>query len=634
MKRKSIFTLLLILLSTIVVRAQKDDFVLIVTSFQIELNNYQTNISEFCTELNRKNPGMRYVVENMNCRSLSEMNEWRGRMAGFVAKYDDDRPDCVLLLGNEAWAAYLSLDNDFTRSVPCFAMFVNDRVVQLPDSAVDVRTWHPRMRGYTTDMPGCRLKGAIAYHHDVAANVELARRLFPKTRCANFFTDNTFEGLNHLGLINDYVDSCRFDVSQLVLRVVDGRNCTFDEAGDVYRRLKGDWDMAIFTTWRVDSTENYLIMSATRRLLDYNRNVPGFSVTSTGIGDVSIGGVIPRSERQGRLMGRMISRWLHTGRTQTVMTVDNVTTFDYGQLRAWRIPSTALPDNAEISNRPHTFYESHPQLTVIVASVIVILVICVVFFVIYTLQNRRYMRRQSEMMTQLSAAKEKAEEANRLKSNFLANMSHEVRTPLNAIVGFANLLIEQRGELSDAEFSEIASIINQNTDLLLKLIDDVLDLSRIESRSVFMTPEDIDLIELGHSLVSTESIGRNCKPNLKVLFDCPHDRLSCVTDRRYLQQAIINLLNNGVKFTDKGTVTLRAEQGDDCIIFSVTDTGPGIPPDMHKKVFERFVKLNDFTQGTGLGLSICQAVVEKLGGRIWIDPEYIYGARFVFTIPQ
>ncbi len=634
MNRKSLLTLLLVFLSPIIIRAQKDDFILIITSFQIELNNYQTNISEFYTEINRENPDMQYVVENMNCRSLSEMNEWRERMGKFVAKYEERRPRCILLLGNEAWASYLSLNNDFTRSVPCFAMLVNDRIVQLPDTAVNVMTWHPKMRSFSTDMPDCSLKGAIAYHYDVKANVELAQRLFPKTRRINFFTDNTFGGINQLGIINDYVDHIRAAASQLVLRVIDGRSYTFNEAGNEYRRLKADWDLAMFTTWRIDSTGNYLVVSATQQLLNYNNNIPGISVTSTGIGDVSVGGIIPRYGQQGRRMGQIVNRWLRTGQTQHIISVDNVTAFDYSQLRTWNISPSILPKDADIRNKPHNFYESHPQLTIIFTSITVILILSVAFFTFHIFQNRRNMRRQKEMMVQLAAAKEKAEEANRLKSNFLANMSHEVRTPLNAIVGFANILIEQRNELSETEFKEISTLVNQNADLLVKLINDVLDLSRIESRSVQMTPEDIDLIDLGRSLVNTESLNNSRKANLKVLFDCPHEELSCVTDRRYLQQIIINLLNNAIKFTDKGTVTLRIEQGDDCIRFSVTDTGPGIPTDKQKQVFQRFEQLDNFKQGTGLGLSICQSIVEMLGGRIWIDPEYIYGARFVFTIPQ
>lgn len=634
MNRKTLLTLLLVFLSPIIMRAQKDDFVLIITSFQIELNNYQTNISEFYTEINRENPDMQYVVENMNCRSLSEMNEWRERMGKFVAKYEERRPRCVLLLGNEAWASYLSLSNDFTRSVPCFAMLVNDRIVQLPDTAVNVMTWHPQMRSYTTDMPDCSLKGAIAYHYDVKANVELAQRLFPRTRRINFFTDNTFGGINQLGLINDYVDHSRAAAAKLVLRVIDGRSYTFDEAGNEYRRLKTDWDLAMFTTWRIDCTGNYLVVSATQQLLNYNRTIPGISVTSSGIGDVSVGGVIPRYGQQGRRMGQIVNRWLRTGQTQHIISVDNVTAFDYTQLRTWNIPPSTLPKDADIRNKPHTFYKAHPQLTVIFTSITIILILCVAFFTFHIFQNRRNMRRQKEMMIQLASAKEKAEEANRLKSNFLANMSHEVRTPLNAIVGFANILIEQRNELSETDFKEISELINQNAELLVKLINDVLDLSKIESRNAKMTPEDIDLIALGRSLISMENTNNSRKTNLKMLFDCPHAELSCVTDRRYLQQIIINLLNNAIKFTDKGTITLRIEQGDDCIRFSVTDTGPGIPTDKQKQVFQRFEQLDNFKQGTGLGLSICQSIVEMLGGRIWIDSEYIYGARFIFTIPQ
>lgn len=628
---RAIFILVAALLCSTGLYAQGNRKVLIITSFQVELNKYQVNLSEFYEEVHRENPDMEYLVENMNCRSLGELNEWRGRIGDIIGKYDADRPLLVLLLGNEALASYLSLDNDFTRSVPCFAMLVNEHVVSIPNHEVDTDTWNPEMRTFSTGMKECNLKGAMAYRYDIDRNVKLALDLFPKTKRINFFIDNTFGGINLLGLINDWRAKHRSTLPQQ-FRIIDGRTYTFKSAGNVYKDLDPKSDLAIFSTWRIDKTGNHFVISTTQKLLDYNANIPGISISTTGIGDVCVGGYIPIYKTQGKEIGKMVNRWIKTGLDQKVLTVDNHYVFDYNLLKRWNIAEKRLPDEAEIWNRPLSYYESNPMLFFLFCSVIVILAITVIYFAIYIWQKRKSIKELESVNAQLAEAKEHAEQADMLKSKFLANMSHEIRTPLNAIVGFSDLIVTSYKELEEEEINNFSELIEQNTQLLLKLINDVLDFSRIESNNVQFNPERIELIALARSIIATET-SSNHKDGVTLCFESPHDELWYTADNRYLQQVIINLLNNAIKFTDEGTVRLDIVKTGDIIRFSVTDTGIGIPADKQKLVFRRFEKLDEFKQGTGLGLSICQTIVEKMGGRIYVDPEYTGGARFVFELP-
>ena len=234
-----------------------------------------------------------------------------------------------------------------------------------------------------------------------------------------------------------------------------------------------------------------------------------------------------------------------------------------------------------------------------------------------------------ETEQKLIIARDKAEELDRLKSAFLANMSHEIRTPLNAIVGFSSLLAETD---SRSERQEYIKIVQENNELLLQLISDILDLSKIEAGTFNFVYTNVDVNETCAEII--KSMSMKVSKGVELIFEEPFPECYIYTDKNRFTQVISNFINNALKFTQQGCITLGYEQvSHQKIKFYVRDTGMGIPEEKQKSVFERFVKLNTFVQGTGLGLSICKSIVSQMGGEIGVDSTEGVGSCFWFTHP-
>ena len=228
----------------------------------------------------------------------------------------------------------------------------------------------------------------------------------------------------------------------------------------------------------------------------------------------------------------------------------------------------------------------------------------------------------------LIGAKEKAEEADRLKSAFLANMSHEIRTPLNAIVGFSSLL----EEAEDAEEKHLyITIIEENNKLLLQLISDILDLSKIEAGTFDIIPEQVDAQQLCNELLQAMQV--KATEQVEILLAPELPELTFTSDKNRLYQVLLNFITNALKFTSKGSIVIDYQINGNEVRFSVQDTGMGIEPEKQEAIFTRFVKLNNFIAGTGLGLSICQSIVTQLGGKIGVESKPGEGSCFWFTHP-
>ena len=279
-------------------------------------------------------------------------------------------------------------------------------------------------------------------------------------------------------------------------------------------------------------------------------------------------------------------------------------------------------DRMEIRNQ---IQRNQIILWIIIASIFILMLVLLLIVRIRQ-ESNRLLRSKEE----LEIARKYAENSIRTKSLFLSNMSHEIRTPLNALSGFSSILTDESID-NDTRY-QCNDIIQQNSELLLKLINDVIDLSNLDPGKLTFNFKECDAVNICRNVINT--VEKVKQTQAGVSFVTSLDKLTLRTDEARLQQVLINLLINATKFTTEGSITLTLEKESETIaLFTVTDTGCGILREKQDQIFNRFEKLNESAQGTGLGLSICQLIIEQIGGRIWIDPDYTEGARFRFTHP-
>lgn len=273
---------------------------------------------------------------------------------------------------------------------------------------------------------------------------------------------------------------------------------------------------------------------------------------------------------------------------------------------------------------------SNNEYNKIITSILVGTMALVTLFVLLAILLKRQREKVKLSTQKLATSRINAENAMRAKSVFLSNMSHEIRTPLNALSGFSSLLTEEG--LDDETRRQCNEVIQQNSELLLKLINDVIDLSSLEFGKLQFCIAQHDAVSICRNVIDT--VNKVKQTQAELTFTTELEEMPIETDDSRLQQVLINLLINATKFTPQVSIVLKLEkETDDTVLFTVTDTGCGIPKDKQANIFQRFEKLNENAQGSGLGLSICQLIIEHIGGQIWIDSEYAEGSRFCFTHP-
>lgn len=267
--------------------------------------------------------------------------------------------------------------------------------------------------------------------------------------------------------------------------------------------------------------------------------------------------------------------------------------------------------------------------------VMVILLVSSGFFWVHNRNLRKAREMDEERIRELKEANEQVELANAAKTRFVQNMSHEVRTPLNAIVGFSQLLALPDGSFPEEEKAEFSDHIINNTKMLTMLLDDILNASAMDAGKYRITYEDGEMHFIAQAAI--RSAEHRLQPGVKMYYAPESEEpFTFQTDPRRVQQILINLLTNSCKHTKEGEIRLSSSltSRPGYVSYFVTDTGPGIPADQAERIFERFTKLNDFVQGTGLGLSICRDIAGRMGASVYLDTTYTAGgARFVFEVP-
>ena len=570
------------------------------------------------------------ALENMNCKSFSEAPFWEKRMAGLLSKYQNDKsPALIVLIGQEAWAAYLSLEDSVRGNTPVVSALSSRNAILLPGDTIDLKTWMPESVDFFTDFPDSSIKAGFVYEYDVEANINMVKQMYPDTENIAFISDNSYGGV----AMQAYVVKEMKKFPELDLILLDGRVNTIYTICDRLHELP-EHTAVLMGTWRVDMNDGYFMRNATYAMMEAAPALPTFSLSSAGLGYWAVAGIVPAYRALGKEMARQSYRLLtdpQDGNTHMEV-IPNETILDGKLVKEKKVNITGLPQPVKMLNVTPSFYEQYKYHIWSVGAVLLVL-LGGLFVSLYFYYHTKKLKDELEVSEgALREAKDRAEESSRLKSAFLANMSHEIRTPLNAIVGFSDVL--SAGGASEEEQRGYFEIIRTNSDLLLRLINDILDVSRLEADRVILSLESCNVVQICQQVVA--SVAQARRSTNQFLFECEREVVEMRTDVQRLQQVVINLLSNADKFTKEGTITLKLEldTARNVAVFSVTDTGCGIPLDKQKRVFERFEKLNEYVQGTGLGLSICKLTVEKWGGEIWIDPAYTDGARFMFTHPM
>ena len=604
--------------------------ILIISSYNPDAGRTSGNISDFMEEFQRLGGTNTIALENMNCKSFSESPLWERRMVELLSKYQgDNSPALTVLIGQEAWAAYLSLPDSIRGNTPVVSALSSRNAILLPGDTVDLKTWMPESVDFFTDFPSSPIKAGFVYEYDVEANINMIKQMYPGTKNIAFVSDNSYGGV----AMQAYVVKEMQKFPELNLILLDGRVHTIYTICDRLHELPENTAI-LMGTWRVDMNDGYFMRNATYAMMEAAPTLPTFSLSSVGLGYWAVAGVVPAYRALGKDMARQSYRLLTTPQdSETHMEIiPNETILDGKLVKEKKRNITGLPQPVKMLNVTPSFYEQYKYHIWSVGAVLLVL-LGGLFVSLYFYYHTKKLKDELEVSEgALREAKDRAEESSRLKSAFLANMSHEIRTPLNAIVGFSDVL--SAGGASEEEQRGYFEIIRTNSDLLLRLINDILDVSRLEADRVILSLESCNVVQICQQVVA--SVAQARRSTNQFLFECEREVVEMRTDVQRLQQVVINLLSNADKFTKEGTITLKLEPDTarNVAVFSVTDTGCGIPLDKQKRVFERFEKLNEYVQGTGLGLSICKLTVEKWGGEIWIDPAYTDGARFMFTHPM
>lgn len=604
--------------------------ILMICSYNPGAYPTSANVSDFMDEYDRLGGKRGVVIENMNCKSFSDFPRWKGVMRDILDKYrGNQEPALIILFGQEAWASYLSLNDSVTGEVPVLCALTSRNVVLLPDDEKDLVHWMPESSDFYEDNLKRQVRGGFMYEYDIASNIRMIRAIYPDTKNIAFISDNTYGGVT----LQAHVRREMKQFPELNLILLDGREHTIYTIVDELRKLPKHTAVLI-GTWRVDKNEGYFMRNATYSMMEAIPDIPTFTATSIGLGYWAVGGVVPAFRTFGKELAAETVRLLENpgDTTLRVEVVGTEALLDSKKVKEQKINVAALPMAVKLVNESPSFYRQYRYQIWGGVGVQCVLVMGLLISIYFYLRTKRLKDDLERSQADLYEAKDRAEESNRLKSAFLANMSHEIRTPLNAIVGFSDVLAS--GGSSDEDQRNYFRIIQSNSDLLLRLINDILDLSRLEADKVTLTPEDCDVVQLCRQALSSVEMSRRESGN-RFVFETKIDSFVLQVDVQRLQQVLINLLTNAAKFTKNGTITLQFEVDREKkrVLFAVADTGCGIPKEKQKQVFERFEKLNEYAQGTGLGLSICKLTVDKWGGSIWIDPDYERGARFVVSHP-
>ena len=574
----------------------------------------------WCVHDELQQRGVSVKAESLSVPALLDTMEVNAVITRLREKYPVP-PAAIVLIGDPGWIVCRELFDDVWKDVPVVVTNARDRLPASVEillshaplteaNSVPAKEWR---RGYNIT--------TLKQHYYIKETIELIRQLIPDMKRLAFISDDRYIS-----------EETRCDMKEVVtkyfpdlpLELLSTTQLSTEALLDTLHSYKSNTGIIYYSWFESHNKDdnNYLFDHIQDVISNFTPS-PLFLLSSEDLSNNTFaGGYYVSAESFGQSLLEILYRILDGEQARNIPETtggkENAY-LCYPVLEEHNIPSYRYPKAAVYINQPQSFFQQHKVEILVCIAILVILVTAITYYI--RILRKAYSR---------SSAMEKAEQANQLKSAFLANMSHEIRTPLNAIVGFSNML----PEVDDREeMREYTDIIETNTNLLLQLINDILDMSKIEAGTFDFCPALIDVNQ------TMEEIEQSMQLRLKndaVTFTFCERLPECMLyiDKNRLMQLLSNFIVNAIKFTKSGSIRMGYRMKDiNTIYFYVSDTGCGMSPEQCRHVFERFVKYNPFIQGTGLGLSICHMIVEHLKGEIGVNSEEGKGSTFWFTLP-
>lgn len=594
--------------------------ILVVNSYHQGLSWTDSLVAGFRSSVQKQNPAAEFYIEYIDSKRKPLTPIREAQFFSYLkSEYLHQDLDLVFLTDDDAAKFWMRYGNDISPNTKVVFAGVN--------------------KYYDFPSNYCGLLESI----DFSSSLKLINQLSPSAKTIYVINDSTTTGKVLTSQLMQTISENRIKTKTSFL--------TGLSLAALKRRVSciESPDVIYFILYNVDSQGHYYSFEAVLDSISRVAKVPIYVSWEFYLGHGAVGGSLISPGWHGREAGLIANQMLRGESPSDIGVAPGPTRdcFDYNALKKTSINRSDLPADAIILNPPFAFIRENFLLFLTLAVVFLLLLMVIISLVVLNRLRRAKLKREEVLVRELSSsyqgvldAKRKAEEANRLKSAFLANMSHEIRSPMNGIVGFANLL-KNVENLSSEKRKTYIDVVNANSRVLLALITDILDISKIEANQLVIHPGPCLVNNLMADLFiffsnEKERLGVN-HLNLSYTQGVAEMGYTIRADSDRLKQVLVNLIGNSLKFTPEGSVEWGYTVVGDYLQFYIKDTGVGIDPALHLRIFDRFLQegrsLTAKSGGVGLGLAICKALVEKMGGRIWFTSELQVGTIFNFTIP-
>lgn len=608
------------------------------------INSYQDNdpyknevIKDLTEDLKKMNCNPVFMCENINAPKITSQKQLDEVKRNLLTKFSHEKPDLIVFIFNSAFQLLQQEVQDKWKDTPVVLYAENQIIGNSNETFFKKAPYQTNEIKYLSSFSDWK-ELTIIYGMTYAYNtIAMIHQMISKINCIAFIYDNKWLSIQNA---ERFADNMKQYFPKTQIRLFSSKNLKTIQLIDSINILPAN-SAIIYSSWDLhsDKLSSRPYHHDIYKVIGSFSHYPVFTIHDQGVKEgYFIGGYFPLFDNITKTISEECIKKLYPNKfaqTDNVIHILGQPVINYKKIISYKLSVDNIKVEPYYYDKPEKFVQKN-WIYILWGIIIITFVLgfgCTRILMLRRIKaiQAKELKRMKKMMRELATSKNKAEEANRLKSAFLANISHEIRTPLNAIVGFSDIIAS--GNCPQGEMDDYMVIIKHNNDLLLQLINDLLDLSKIEGGNQELHFNEFDLKSF---MISIEEMYHpKLKESQSLVFNRESPKYTFLSDQNKLIQILTNLISNAIKFTSEGFIIFgyKLDDNEEVIHFYVADTGCGIPKDKLNKVFDRFYKVDEFTQGTGLGLSICRSLVEILGGKIEVESEIGVGSTFWFELP-